>query len=303
MKKAKTPITMVTAYDYPSAVHVDIANIDVVLVGDSVGMVELGYDTTLPVTMDEMLHHCRAVARGVSRSIIVGDMPFGSYETCDTDAVRNAIRFLKDGNVDAIKLEGGRRRVETIKSIVRAGVAVMGHIGLTPQAISILGGFLAQGRTAQQARSILEDALALQDAGCFSLVIECVPAKVAKVVTEALEIPVIGIGAGPYTDGQVLVFHDMCGLYQHPHHAKVTPKFSKRFGNTAEVIQASLNAYREEVLHRTFPSAEYSPYSIPDAEWEAFQQSIQKGHLQSQSKPAQKGADMETIESPYGTKR
>eukprot|EP00741_Cyanophora_paradoxa_P021225 tig00000237_g20486.t1 len=269
-KRKGVPITMVTAYDYPSAVHVDSAGFDILLVGDSVGMVQLGYDTTLPVTMDEMLHHCRSVARGARRPLLVGDMPFGSYEVSEDDAVRNAIRFLKEGEMDAVKLEGGVARAATVARVVRSGVAVMGHVGLTPQSISVLGGFRSQGRSAAAAKRLLDDARALQEAGAFAVVVECVPEGVARAITAALEIPTVGIGAGAGTDGQVLVYHDLVGLYQHPHHAKVTPKFSKRFGNAAAAIQSALEAYRAEVVGRKFPSAEYSPYTIPQEELDEF---------------------------------
>lgn len=198
---------MVTAYTYPSAVHVDAAGIDVILVGDSVGMVELGYDTTLPVTMEDMLHHCKSVARGSDHALLVADMPFGSYETSPEHAYMSAIRFLKEAQMDCVKLEGGKEYVPTIRKLVAGGVAVMGHIGLTPQRISVLGGFRAQGKSLQAAQALLEDAIALQEAGCFAIVIECVPAEVAEFITQSLTIPTIGIGAGNGTSGQVLVYH------------------------------------------------------------------------------------------------
>lgn len=216
------PLTMVTAYDYPSAVHVDNAGIDLILVGDSVGMVVHGHDTTQPVTMDDMVLHCRAVTRGVSRPFVIGDLPFGSYELGPRQAVRSAMRLVKEAQVDAVKLEGGGpRRVEAVAAIVEAGVAVMGHVGLNPQAISVLGGFRAMGRTAEEAARVVEEAQALEKAGCFAVVLECVPAVVGRLVTESLSVPTIGIGAGPSTSGQVLVYHDLLGMMQHPHHAKV----------------------------------------------------------------------------------
>uniref|UniRef100_A0A0C9RQK9 3-methyl-2-oxobutanoate hydroxymethyltransferase n=1 Tax=Wollemia nobilis TaxID=56998 RepID=A0A0C9RQK9_9CONI len=257
------PITMVTAYDYPSAVHVDMAGIDICLVGDSVGMVVHGHDTTLPVTMEDMLLHCRAVARGSSRPLLVGDLPFGSYEESKEQAVASATRMLKEGGMDAIKLEGGTpSRVTAAKAIVEAGIAVMGHVGLTPQAISVLGGFRPQGRNVASATKVLDSALALQDAGCFSIVLECVPSPVAAAVTSALRIPTIGIGAGPNCGGQVLVYHDLLQMMQHPHHAQVTPKFCKHYGNIGAAISEALSKYREEVVSKKFPSAAYTPYRI-----------------------------------------
>lgn len=220
---AGTPITMVTAYDYPSGVHADEAGMDVVLVGDSAGMVVHGHDTTLPVTMADMVSHCRAVARGARRPLLVADLPFGSYEASPEQAVRSAVRMLKEGGADAVKLEGaGAGRVAAARAVAEAGVAVMGHVGLTPQAISALGGFRPQGRTAAGAARVVRDAMALQDAGCFAVVLECVPSPVAAAVTAVLRIPTIGIGAGPYCSGQVLVYHDLLGMMQHPHHAKVS---------------------------------------------------------------------------------
>lgn len=258
---------MVTAYDYPSAVHVDQANIDILLVGDSVAMVVHGHDTTLPITMEDMLVHCRAVARGAKRSFLVGDMPFGSYETSVRDAVANAIRMLKEGGMDAVKLEGGSPgRVEAARAIVEAGVAVMGHVGLTPQSISVLGGFRPQAQVADEALAVLDRALKLQGAGCFSLVLECVPAPIAAAITRALTIPTIGIGAGAATSGQVLVYHDLLGMMSHPHHAKVSPKFCKQYAAVGSHIQQALSQYREEVAAGQFPTPAFSPYRIPEQE-------------------------------------
>ncbi|XP_039143915.1 3-methyl-2-oxobutanoate hydroxymethyltransferase 2, mitochondrial-like [Dioscorea cayenensis subsp. rotundata] len=215
------PITMVTAYDYPSAVQVNTAGIDMCLVGDSAAMVVHGYENTLPITLDEMLIHCRAVTRGATRSFLVGDLPFGSYESSSAQAVDSAVRVLKEGNMDAIKLEGAPpSRIGAARVIVEAGIAVMGHVGLTPQAISALGGFRPQGKTINSAVKVVEMALELQEVGCFSVVLECVPAPVAAAVTAALKIPTIGIGAGPYCSGQVLVYHDLLGMLQDSHHAK-----------------------------------------------------------------------------------
>jgi len=274
LQKLKTkgkPITMVTAYTYSSAMHVDAADIDVLLVGDSVAMVELGHDTTLPMTVEQMLYHCQAVARGATKPLLVGDMPFGSYEVSAELAYTNAIRFLKEGNMDCVKMEGGIHRAETIRRIVRGGVAVMGHIGLTPQSYSVMGGFRSQGRTAVAARKLIDDARAVEDAGAFALVIECVPALVARAITAAVNIPTIGIGSGPYCSGQVLVYHDLLGILQHAHHAQVAPRFCKPYADVGTVIQKGLEQYRQEVENGTFPTEQYAPYSIQDEEWKQLQ--------------------------------
>jgi 3-methyl-2-oxobutanoate hydroxymethyltransferase len=261
------PITMVTAYDYPSAAHVDAAGIDVLLVGDSAAMVVHGHDTTLPVTLDEMLSHCRAAARGARRCFLVGDLPFGSYETSARDAVLSAVRMLKEGGVDAVKLEGGSpARVEAARAIVEAGVAVMGHVGLTPQSVSAIGGFRPQAQAAEGALRVLEQARALQDAGCFSIVLECVPGPVAAAVTRALRVPTIGIGAGGGCSGQVLVYHDLLGMMSHPHHAKVAPKFCKQYARVGAEIQDALGRYRDEVASGAFPGRAFSPYALPGSE-------------------------------------
>ncbi|KAI4328840.1 hypothetical protein L6164_021165 [Bauhinia variegata] len=261
------PITMVTAYDYPSAVHLDMAGIDVCLVGDSASMVVHGHDTTLPITLEEILVHCRSVARGAKRPLLVGDLPFGTYESSSNQAVGTAVRILKEGGMDAIKLEGGSpSRITAAKAIVEAGIAVMGHVGLTPQAISVLGGFKPQGKNVASAVKIVEIALALQEAGCFSVVLECVPAPVAAAVTAALQIPTIGIGAGPFCSGQVLVYHDLLGMLQHPLHAKVTPKFCKQFVQAGDVINKALVEYKEEVIKGSFPGPLQSPYKISERE-------------------------------------
>ncbi|KAL3665934.1 hypothetical protein V7S43_009354 [Phytophthora oleae] len=265
-KRKKKPITMVTAYDYPSAVHVDLAGFDILLVGDSLGMVELGMDTTLPVTLEDMIHHTQAVKRGANRPLVITDMPFGTCEGAPFDALKNAQRLMKEGGADCVKIEGGKERAETIKTIVDGGIAVMGHVGLLPQHISVLGGFRAQGRTAAQARLIIEDALAVQKAGAFAVVLECVPSTVAKAVTELLKIPTIGIGAGPETDGQVLVFHDMLGMLQHPHHAQFVPKFCKRYADVGEQIRIGLENYRDDVESGRFSSEAYSPYKMSKEE-------------------------------------
>jgi len=264
-------ISVVTAYDYPSAVAVDQSGIDVCLVGDSAAMVVHGHDTTLPITLDEMLTHCKAVARGASRPLLVGDLPFGSYEQSPGHAVASATRVLKEGGMDAVKLEGGSpARVTAAKTLVDAGIAVMGHVGLTPQSISVLGGFRPQGRNFEEALDCVEKALALQEAGCFSIVLECVPGSVAAAVTKALRVPTIGIGAGASTSGQVLVYHDLLGFTRHPHHAKVTPKFSKQYADVGRVIAEALETFREEVHRGTFPSATHSPYRLAAEDAEMF---------------------------------
>ncbi|CAM6097408.1 unnamed protein product [Calypogeia fissa] len=270
------PITMVTAYDYPSAVHVDQAGIDVALVGDSAAMVVHGYDTTLPITLDNMLLHCRAVARGAQRPLLVGDLPFGSYEQSTQQAVDSATRMLKEGNMDAVKMEGGiGSRVAAARAIAEAGIAVMGHVGLTPQAISVLGGFRPQGRSSGGAVQVLEHALALQDAGCFALVLECVPSPVAAALTATLDIPTIGIGAGPQCSGQVLVYHDVLGMMQHPHYLKVTPKFCKLYAKVGEVVQAALTEYSQEVSAGVFPSPVHTPYRLEKNQLEPFIKELQ----------------------------
>ncbi|GJZ04037.1 3-methyl-2-oxobutanoate hydroxymethyltransferase 1, mitochondrial-like protein [Tanacetum coccineum] len=276
---------MVTAYDYPSAVHLDSAGIDIALVGDSAAMVVHGHDTTLPITLEEMLVHCRAVARGAKRPLLVGDLAFGTYESSSQQfssfgyeqAVDTAVRVLKEGGMDAIKLEGGApSRISAAKHIVEAGIAVMGHVGLTPQAISVLGGFRPQGKNVLSAVKVVETALALQEVGCFSVVLECVPAPVAAAATSVLRIPTIGIGAGSFCSGQVLVYHDLLGMMQHPHHAKVTPKFCKQFAQVGEVINKALSEYKQEVENRSFPGAVHSPYKINNVEVDGFLKELQK---------------------------
>ncbi|KAI4355139.1 hypothetical protein L6164_003939 [Bauhinia variegata] len=270
------PITMVTAYDYPSAVHLDMAGIDICLVGDSAAMVVHGHDTTLPITLEEMLVHCRATARGAKRPLLVGDLPFGTYESSTGQAVDTAVRILKEGGMDAVKLEGGApSRITAAKAIVEAGIAVMGHVGLTPQAISVLGGFKPQGKNVASAVKVVETALALQEAGCFSVVLECVPPPVAAAATAALQIPTIGIGAGPFCSGQVLVYHDLLGMLQHPHHAKVTPKFCKQYAQAGEVIHTALVEYREEVRNGSFPGPLHSPYKISESDANDFSIELQ----------------------------
>jgi 3-methyl-2-oxobutanoate hydroxymethyltransferase len=257
-------ITMLTAYDYPTALAVDQAGIDAILIGDSLGMVVLGYQNTLPVKMAEMLHHCRAVARGAHYALLVGDMPFMSYQISVDQAVRNAGRFLQEAEMDAVKLEGGRERLDAVRAIVAAGIPVMGHVGLTPQSVHQLGGFRSQARTADAARRLIEDAQMLQEAGCFSLVIESVPARLAAFVSQRLEIPTIGIGAGDGCDGQVLVTHDLLGYFD-----RFTPRFVKKYADLHGETARALSSFRADVLARTFPTEEHS-IEMPDDEWKSL---------------------------------
>ncbi len=261
-------ITMLTAYDYPTALAMDRAGIDVILVGDTLGMVELGYETTLPVTMDDMLHHCRAVKRGAQFSLLVGDMPFMSYQVSTQEAVRNAGRFLQEAGMDTVKLEGGREVAETVKAIFNAGIPVMGHLGLTPQSVHKLGGFRAQGRTAKAARRLMEDAQILEEAGCYAIVLEAVPERVAEAVSKRLSIPTIGIGAGAGCDGQVLVTHDLLGLFD-----RFTPKFVKKYANLHAEMASAFAQYKAEVESRAFPGAEHT-YPMDDKELAAFLQEL-----------------------------
>ncbi|MGQ9489978.1 MAG: 3-methyl-2-oxobutanoate hydroxymethyltransferase [Anaerolineae bacterium] len=258
------PITMVTAYDYPSALAADRAGLDTILVGDSLGMVVLGYDSTAPVTMDEMIHHCKAVRRGAEYAYLIGDMPFMSYQADRPEAVRNAGRFVKEAGMDAVKLEGGRPMADTVRAITDAGIMVVGHIGLTPQSSAQLGGYRVQGKTAADAQRLLEDALALQEAGAVMLVLEMVPDRVAQRISQALRIPTIGIGAGVGCDGQVLVLHDLLGLFD-----RFTPKFVKKYAELFPQMEAALAAYRDDVLARRFPDDEHS-FAMDEAEWEKW---------------------------------
>lgn len=260
------PITMLTAYDYPTARMVDAAGIDAILVGDSLAMVVLGHPNTLSVTMDEMLHHARAVRRGAHHALLIGDLPFMSYQVSPSDALRNAGRFVQEAGMDAVKLEGGRSVADSIRAIVRAGIPVQGHIGLTPQSINVLGGYRVQGRTAESAAVLVDDALALEDAGCFSIVLESVPAPVAAHITARLRIPTIGIGAGAGTSGQVLVTHDLLGLFD-----DFKPKFVKRYAELRGEIDAALREYIAEVTAGSFPEAIHT-YPMPEAEQAAFEE-------------------------------
>jgi 3-methyl-2-oxobutanoate hydroxymethyltransferase len=267
-KECCEPITMLTGYDFSMALALDRAGIDAILVGDSLGMVVLGYEDTLPVTMDEMLHHCRAVARGASSALLIGDMPFMSYQISVEEAVRNAGRFLKEGGMDVVKLEGGRERLDTIRAIISAGIPVMGHLGLTPQSVHALGGFRPQGRTAEAARGMLEDARYLEEAGCFSLVLESIPARLAELISKSISIPTIGIGAGAGCDGQVLVVHDMLGYFD-----RFTPKFVKKYANFQGEMQHAFSEYISDVTARRYPASEHM-VEMQDEEWEHFLKEI-----------------------------
>jgi 3-methyl-2-oxobutanoate hydroxymethyltransferase len=253
MKKNGEKISMLTAYDASFAGLIDAAGIDVVLVGDSLGMVLLGYNSTIPVTMEEMLHHCRAASKGVKRALLVGDMPFMSYQVSESEAITNAGRFLKEAGCDAVKLEGGTEMCDTVSAIVKAGISVMGHIGLTPQTASQLGGYKVQGKDAASARNLLQSARDLETAGAFSIVLECIPAQLSEAITKAVSIPTIGIGAGKNCDGQVLVTHDMVGMFE-----KFVPSFVKQYTNLAPQIKEAVAAYHEEVKNGTFPDEEHS---------------------------------------------
>jgi 3-methyl-2-oxobutanoate hydroxymethyltransferase len=251
-KKAEgRKITVLTAYDYPTAQIVDQAGIDIALVGDSLGMVVQGIDSTLPVTMDEMIYHTKMVSRAVTTSLVVGDMPFLSYQVDRAEAVRNAGRFLKEAGAEAVKLEGGVAVAETIKAIVAAGIPVMGHIGLTPQHVHAFGGYKVQGRDEASREKILADARAVQEAGVFAVVLEAIPSVLAREIGEILSIPTIGIGAGPHCDGQVLVLHDLLGLFD-----RFTPKFVKRYAALKDEALRAVRAYKQEVENGTFPSEE-----------------------------------------------
>ena len=251
-KQVGEPITMLTVYDYPTGQWADQAGIDVVLVGDSLGMVLLGREHTMSVTMEEMLQHCKAVARGAKHPLLVGDMPFLSYQVDVKEAIRNAGRFLKEGGMDVVKLEGGREIAPTVKAIVDAGIPVMGHIGLTPQTVSRLGGYRVQGKDVKSAKALIDDALALEDAGLFSLSIEAVPSQVAKLITERVKIPTIGIGSGPHCDGQTLLIFDVIGLFD-----RFVPKFVKQYANVLPDIVQALSTYRQEIITGTFPGPEH----------------------------------------------
>lgn len=260
MKKSGECITMLTAYDYAAATIVDEAGVDMVLVGDSLGMVVLGYEDTLSVTMEDMIRHTQAVARGTKTALVVADLPFMSYQVSRELAVLNAGRLVTEGMAEAVKIEGGREFLSEIEGIVRAGIPVMGHLGLTPQSVNQFGGFKVQGKTAEAASKLIDDALALEEAGVFSIVLECIPSEIAKIVTEKLTIPTIGIGAGPHVDGQVLVFHDVVGLFK-----RFKPKFVKQYADAADFILEGCRQYVDDVRNRRFPTEEYG-FTIDEKE-------------------------------------
>ena len=251
-KQKGEKITMSTAYDYPTAKIIDESGIDMILVGDSLGNVMLGYDTTIKVTMEDMIHHTKAVSRATKNALVVADMPFLSYHTGISDAIKNAGRLMQEADADCVKLEGGIEVVDTVKAFVQAGIPVMGHLGLTPQSVNVFGGFFIQGKTDPQKEKILQDAIALFDAGVFSIVLECVPKDLAKTVTERLPIPTIGIGAGMHCDGQVLVIHDMIGMSDKP------PKFAKQYCDVGGAIKGAVQQYISEVKSGTFPDDKHS---------------------------------------------
>jgi len=274
MKEAGERIVMVTAYDYPSAQIADESGVDVVLVGDTAAMVVLGHDATTPVGMDEMVMMASAVRRGLKTPLLIGDLPFGSYEASNELAIESAQRFVKEAGCDAVKLERGGPSVDRARAIVRSGIPVMGHVGLTPQTANALGGFKAQGKTAETAAKLAEDALALQSVGCFAIVFEAIPAAVTEALMPKLDFPVIGIGAGPATDGQVLVLHDLLGVYEGH-----KPKFVKRYANLREETLKALRAYAGEVRSRKFPNEEEHTYSISQEELEEFARYLEEESL------------------------
>ncbi len=270
MKQKGEKVTWITAYDFPTASLVEQAGLDMILVGDSLGMVVYGYPGTIPVTMDQMIYHTEAVRRGAPNTFVIGDMPFLSYQKSVEDAITNAGRFYKEASVDAIKLEGGKRVVPQIQGIVDSGMVVVGHIGLTPQSSAQLGGFKPQGNTAQQAMALLEDAKAVEAAGCSLLLVEGVPPETGKIITEALSIPVYGIGAGPYCDGQVLIVSDMLGLFE-----IFTPKFVKKYANLAEIMREAFREYAREIREGKFPTPEHC-YKMRTGEKEKLEEMLKE---------------------------
>jgi len=268
MKRRGDKLSMLTAYDAPSALLADRAGVELILVGDTAAMVMLGHDSTLPVTLDEMIFLTRAVTRTARRPLVVGDLPFGSYERSDEQAVASAVRLVKEGGADLVKLEGAGRMAARVRAIAESGIGVMGHVGLTPQSATRLGGFRAQGRTAASALALLDGALSLEQAGAVALVLEAVPAPVAAAISERLTVPTIGIGAGAACDGQVLVWHDLLGLYAGP-----TPRFVKRYAELAEEIASALESYVADVRGGSFPEPRHT-YSIPDEELAGFAEAL-----------------------------
>jgi len=275
MKRDGRPIVMITAYDHPSGRIVDAAGVDLVLVGDSAANVVLGHASTVPATMDEMTMLTAAVNRGVENALVIGDLPFMSYQVSDAEAVTNAGRLIKEGGADVVKLEGAGPSLDRVRALVSSGIGVMGHIGLTPQTATALGGHKAQGRQADAARRLFLDAIALERSGCFALVLEAVPAPVATTISRRLAIPTIGIGSGPGTDGQVLVLHDMLGI---PGDGR-QPRFVKRYAEIGELMGAAVAAYATEVRNHVYPAEEHT-YTIPPEELEAFQNAVDAGSIE-----------------------
>jgi 3-methyl-2-oxobutanoate hydroxymethyltransferase len=275
MKHRGEKIVMVTAYDAPGGELADAAGVDLILVGDSAAMVVLGHQSTVPATVDELIVLTRAVTRGAKRPLVIADLPFGSFQVSDDEAVRNGVRFMKEAGAEAVKLEGAGPMLSRVRALVGSGIPVMGHIGLTPQSATMLGGFRAQGRTAEKALALYDDALALERAGCFALVLEAVPAAVATRITEALHIPTIGIGAGAGCDGQVLVYHDLLGLYQGR-----APRFVKRYAELAPEIRGALETYAAEVRAGAFPEERHT-YSMPEEELASFEAALEEAHQHS----------------------
>jgi 3-methyl-2-oxobutanoate hydroxymethyltransferase len=259
-KRAKQPITWLTAYDFPMAQFEEKAGIDIILVGDSIGMTTFGFDSTLPVTMDLLIPHTQAVRKGAPNVFLIGDMPYMTYQVCPKEAVRNAGRFMAECGCDAIKLEGGREVLDTVKAILRATIPVVGHLGLTPQSIAMLGGFKAQGRDVAAALRLIEDARMLEEAGVCMILLEAVPPEVAKIVTDRAQIPIVGIGAGPHVDGQCLIVHDMLGMFE-----AFTPKFVKKYASIGEQIVAALKEFTQDVAKGGFPAPEHC-YKMPESE-------------------------------------
>src|SRR4029079_12432371 len=264
-------IFQVTAVDYPTAQLVDRSGVDCILIGDSLGKTALGYSGTVPVTMDEMIHHAKAISRAVKRALLVGDLPLGAYHASTADAVNSAMRMVKEGGADVVKLEGGEDFAPMAEAIVRAGIPVMGHIGLTPQLVSKIGGYKVQGKSPETGVQLLKDALSMERAGCFAIVLEAIPDRVAGLITERLKIPTIGIGAGPDCDGQNLVLHDMVGLFD-----RFTPKFVKRYANCWDIISKALADFQEDVRKGEFPKAEHS-FTMREDESQALLQHLAKG--------------------------
>lgn len=263
-RKGQQKLTMLTAYDFPTAKLVDQSGIDIILVGDSLGNVVLGYPNTIPVTIDEIIHHTAAVCRATKHALVVADMPFLSYHVSQEQAIENAGKLMKLGGADAVKLEGGKEFAPLVHTLTQRSIPVMGHIGLTPQSLSQIGGYKVQGKTAQHAQKLLQDARELENAGAFAIVLECIPTEVAKEITQSLSIPTIGIGAGPHCDGQVLVLHDLLGLQQ-----DFQPKFVKQYANLSQIILQALQEFKHEVQNQKFPSSKHS-FSMPPQEKEKF---------------------------------